>query len=358
MPASSSKSLKVVASLKSSLKAKNTQQWKMISEACDNDFELQLLVLKTISDHNNAKMLNSAQSLSMQLAEDKQKKKKNGPSAGEEVDWSQAPEGVLRRGLLYYKYWGPELIFSAFAYMEPCFRSYDSAKNMPILRVRGAELMTFALDVNCSGDAPDRVAVETKEDLFPRLKSKYEAGGRRLAAIVRDIADNDVGWASVGFYSKVVASGEVNARVVIRNRLTKMDSEVPAAVVGDKAQLIKAAPIQENYSQSSAYIEVEGEAITLSSYFHQDRRLLKRTASGNNGIVLPSGFLKKLKTGRPSLRSLAEGVRQSGSVAGGGGEEDAPGASAPGGAAGRATAGGVGNRGRAIAQPTPPAEED
>lgn len=212
-------------------------------------------MLKTISDHNNAKMLNSAQSLSMQLAEDKARRSIG--ARPRRAIGARPAEGALRRGLLYYKYWGPELIFSAFAYMEPCFRSYDSAKNTPILRVRGTELMTFALDVNCSGDAPDRVAVETKEDLFPRLKSKYEAGGRRLAAIVRDIADNNVDWASVGFYSKVVASGEVNARVVIRNRLTKMDSEVPAAVVGNKAQLIKAAPTQENYSQSSAYIEVK-----------------------------------------------------------------------------------------------------
>lgn len=249
------------------------------------------------------------------------------------------------------------MVFSAFAYMEPRFRQFGCSKNLPILRVRGPELLSFALDINCSGENPDRVAVENKEDLFPRLKAKYIAGGSRLVSLLGGLLDNNLDCAASGFYTTRVSSDPATAKVTIINRITRTESEIPAAVVGNKAVLFGAALVMDNFSQASAYVEVDGEKVILGNYFQQDRRLLKRTASGASGIVLPTGFFKKMKPNRAVLQPAAEGGEghPRAAAAGGTGENSVEGAAQAAASAGRGEGGGMPNKGRVLQQPRPPA---
>lgn len=294
---SSSKSSKVVAGLKSSLKAKSPQQIKVIADACDNDFELQLLVLKTITDYQNTKLLTDAQSLSLQLAEDKNKKKQHKDEPAEK-DWSIAPTGVLRRGLLYYKHLGPELIFSAFAFIEPDIRECGSLKALPILRSRGQELLSFAFDVNCDDDCPDRVSVDEKSGLWPRLLSKYNEGGNRLKTIMAPLKNNAIDWSSHGFFEISLENTTSTSKVIVKNRVTNTTSEIPSAIVGKNAQVFNNCVVHNNFSQLSAFVDTDDGRIPLGSYFASKRRHLKRSVSGTTGIVMPQGLLKKIKLGR------------------------------------------------------------
>lgn len=296
MASPSGKFLKTASSLKADLRKKNSEQLANIREKCDNNFELQMLVLKAIGDHSSAKLLTTQATLSAQILQDKKDKKEAQKHEVPDIDWTIVPQGLLRRGLLYFKHWGPELVFGLFCYVEEEMRQFGDYKNLPILKSSKEELMTFVFDVETDEGASDRVAVEEKLDLWPRMKVKYEEGGRRLCAILEHINDNHLDWSTIGFYKLVVEGLANDAQVMVFNRVTKQTSQIPPSLVAQTAQEFRSS-ILFNWSQKKAFVVINGETLCLGNFFKHQERSLKRSVSGSIGIVMPAAMAKRCRTG-------------------------------------------------------------
>lgn len=247
----------ISTSLKRSILEKNTSQLRIIHEACDHDFELQTLVISTIENHKDAKIRASANNLLQAMAAEKKEKKaqKDSGKLVEAKRFDEPPEGTLRRGQLYYKGWGPELVLSAILFCEPKLR-HLTLKDHLVLKLRGKDLLEFAYGVKC-GMAPDRVATESIPDLFKRMKSIYVENGSRLGTMADALVNNTLSWAGSGFYSIAVNGPATDAEVTICNRLTAQSTVIPKNIAADDAQNIAKSKVANNYSMIDASVTTD-----------------------------------------------------------------------------------------------------
>lgn len=285
------------AGLLRNIKAKNSEQCRKIAEAVAGDFELQLLVLNTIDAYRAANTNTDGATLSEHLAEKEKTRKSQGVAAAAAgIDHDLVKSRILRRGLVLYKRWGPEMLLELFQYVEPGLRGYN-LKQLASLRSRGTELLEFGFDIRCATEPDDRIADENTEVLFPRLKEIYERCGRRLAKIAEHIISNSIVWAEHGVFEVSVSGAEVDARVTVKNSLNGLVTEIsPAAVNGD-AQGIASKKVTMNFSQVSAFVNTDEDTYILANYFPKLTRELKRSASNENAIVSRLGQpLKRAKT--------------------------------------------------------------
>lgn len=340
----------VQSALKKSLPEKNRDQCKLIMSSIRDNFELQLAVLSTIEQYNNAKLHTQASSLTKAITDDKKAKKTAKKANAEtERDWSRIIPSTLRRGLVYYNKWGPELMDEMLKYIEPQFRPF-SLKEDAVYKNNLKEIAEFSLDIRMS-EPPDRVADVDKVVLFPRLLDAYKRNGSRGLKLLDHIREGHLYWHDHGFY-EVSKSGQGDAtEIVVKNRVTGKTTTIPKAMVGSDRDAITQQQIRKNQSQTAAYVQTDEDIYCLGNFFPALGRTLKRRNSKEEAIVQASPSKNiKLKAG---LRGL---VVQKGASASADGADDPP-FHSPAEPPARAIASASGNAARRLDLGAPPVEE-
>ena len=147
--------------LKRDLKKKNTANMKLINTQCKNDFELQTIVLEKIEKYKAAKIGFKCASLAVHADEEKKERlSKKRSLEGLEVDWQQPPSGILRRGLVMYRNWNPELVWCLLQFVEPKFRQYDFMP--PMVKMNPRSFLCYGWDINVFEMYGHRVAHQDK----------------------------------------------------------------------------------------------------------------------------------------------------------------------------------------------------
>jgi len=274
---------KVDPSLASQFQRRNNSNLATIKDKLNNNLELQLMVLSTISDYETASRVSKAGTVGGSLAEllgKKKKKKETGKEEEEDAMIQINPDEILHRNRACYAGWGPKL-------MKECLCYTSAGKLSAKVLARTAkdkllQIFEFSLDIKVTGDSLDKAKITggdlNKLKVFNKLKEIYEEKGKRCDNLTTHITNNTLDWAKHGHYSVETAmvEGMVASVTVLNKQIKQYQTMAPSLYEGDEGPF---DTIEDNYSQFQAALVTPRDSYKLQFLFPSLGKSLKRKLS-------------------------------------------------------------------------------
>lgn len=211
-------------------KKRNTANLKRIHRSCDNNPELQLIVIGEIEKFEKIKAAavqkgggeGASMASIMALAIKKKDKVVN--------DWDVVPPGELERWMWSYKKWGPAAVKAVILYCDESLRETEESKFWTS-KDETLKALEYAFDLQVLAPDGDYVASSDRVELFVMMKEAYIGKGRRLSTLINDIAQNSVDWNKL-IYSITEADIEGKMTPCINNKVLNQTKPIPVDVLG------------------------------------------------------------------------------------------------------------------------------
>jgi len=278
---------RVDPALVSSFQRKNIANLAEIKDKLNNNLELQLMVLSTITDWEKASRVMQSQpgtgSVSELLSKKHKKKtlEEDGPAQMEAVD----PTEVLHRNRACYCFWGPKLLKHALEFMT------DGKLNKKTLakltKNQTLEVFEYATDIRVTGDSLDKAravdGVLNKLRIFEKLKDTYIQQGKRIDQLPLDqVAKGNLDWAKYGHYQVTTTRCDGKLQVNVTNNTLKQSTTMDEGfIAGDEGPFDF---IENNFSQYQASLATSKDTYKLQFLFPTLGRSLKRRLSESGAI--------------------------------------------------------------------------
>lgn len=280
-------------------RAKNLAE---IKSACENNMELQSLVLKYI--RSDASRGESSVGQVLEKACPKKKTSEKGEEFGP-LDMVKIFDKAsdLQRGRFLYKNWEPAFLRELF-YCVPGMRRSLLKEMRDDERLK--ECIEFAWDIRCTEHSSplDRIPTTNKRQLFDALKNQYCEKGERLNALMEAMSEGWVAWKEHGHFSLSVVKSEdesVSSTIIVTYKAESKTGVVAAEIV--ECDDWSTVELKANHSLSSAHLQTASlETYTIKSLFPHffKFRAVKRHNSD-------SGITAKVEGAPPKITKRGDG---------------------------------------------------
>ena len=266
---------------------KNKEQLKTISDSCQDNFELQLLVLGTIMDYKQA---SGDKGLSSVIGDFKNQKKEilKKRKAGE-MDKMTRPQlppvnDTIGRSQKCFTKWSKESLRDVLLY---CDDSLDLEGMQCLDKTRLLELMEFSFGIRCFGAVLDKVGDTCKRNVYLNMAAQYKANSNPLRKIQHKFHMGYIDWAQHGHYHVVFMaasdSDDGKAKCTVTSLTLNKTVFVPQEFVDSDD--FSGVVICANFSQYHAFLKTASETYMISSLFPLMSRQLKKRSSDESGIT-------------------------------------------------------------------------
>jgi len=300
-------------------KKRNTMQIKKIVDACNNNFELQLLLLSEIENYEKVKS-GSSGSVGDAVTQASKKKVK------EEQEWDALPTGKLERWQYPYKKWGPSLIKQMALFCDPELRQHADSRVWKSKDL-SLQVLEYGWDIKCTSGEGDYAAETDKGKLFASMKDIYIKKGSRLADLAPGFAACSLDWPTIGFYTITVVddeSGDEEPRVQLHSKALEKTITLEKGLVSntETGKLM----VTNNFSQTSAMMVSPSDRWPCANFFPSLNKSLKRKAGESPIVALSRPKLGKQVKVEVKGEDAQAGRQDQGSTAAAGSDQQQPGA--------------------------------
>eukprot|EP00971_Amphidinium_carterae_P264122 5239835-Amphidinium_carterae.3 len=243
------------------------QNLKSIHDRCQNDLEMQMMVLAKITEIEDTR---SGKKATLKRKRSQDNVETQVIVACPEVDSS----AKLTKNMQKYSAWKKGMLLLALQYLEPAmfmkrpgYKKIDSETLMK-------QLLEFALDLNFSSELhSDRAKSDFKKQALDRLKSLYIKLGNRMGDL--QFAEGQyVDWQSQGFYTARVTVGKVVMQDTKSGKVKEvLVSELPNTPDTDSRHNVI---VHCNWNRAEAFMKVGDEKVVLLDHFPRTRPLKAR----------------------------------------------------------------------------------
>ena len=267
---------------------KNKEQLKTILDSCQDNFELQLLVLGTIMDYKEA---SGDKGLSPVIGDLRAQKKEimKKRKAGEMDKMSSRPQlppvsDTIGRSQKCFTKWSKESLRDVLLY---CDDSLDVEGMQCLDKTRLLELMEFSFGIRCFGAVLDKVGDTCRRNVYLNMAAQYKANGNPLRKIQHKFHQGYIDWAQHGHYTVVFQaacdSDDGEAKCTVTSFSLHKTVFVPPEFVDSDD--FSGVAIVANFSQYHAFLKTQNETYMISSLFPLMSRQLKKRNSEESGIT-------------------------------------------------------------------------
>ena len=333
-------------------KRRNIVNMKRIREACDNQPDIQAIVMNEIDRWEEARGESTESLGALIVKTQKEKKARREAHLEEEQDWLRPPDGDFERWQLGFKKWGPQLITHLAMY---CDEGLHETADSPVWKqsLECTKLLIFGWDVQAEGEATSYAMYSNKAAQFDLMRDAYEKKRHRLRALRQYLLVGSIDWGTCGHYALEIEEDTRTLKLSCGTFQAVESVTIPHAAVPEAA--IEQASVNGNWSIRGAVIMAPGiEPVACKNFFPLMERKLTKTPSGHGDLLLartgkkgrkqdtqgagsgfsPQAFLTPQRgvgsgvgSASPApLHGLSAGVAAISSPAKGGGKGPAPGA--------------------------------
>lgn len=277
-----------VAFLQSQYKKERTKNVNEIRSACENNMELQALVLKYIRNYNSGVGGSIGQQLEVKAATPKRRGSCSDDLTAEDISKMFGKNSELKRGRFLYKNWGPALLRELLFFAVPGMKRSTVRKVKDEERLK--ECLEFAWDIRCTESSfpLDRIGATDKKELFEAFRTEYVSKGCRLDNLMSELAQGWIDWKIYGHFSMNVVKGRNDEPPVITVTL-KVDqttATVPKELIAHDDWTT--CELKNNHSWTSAFMmSASKETYTIKSLFPQFFKKGLKRSNSTAGITSP-----------------------------------------------------------------------